>query len=120
MGECKARASQMQHDQGKQDRGIRDRFYKTQKWRNVQAAYKKAAGGLCERCLKCGMIRPGKFVHHKIHLTDENVYFPEIALDFENLELLCVDCHAAEHSRRRYIVDADGFAHTKASGPARG
>ena len=91
----------------------RDQFYSTQKWRDVRAAYRKSVGGLCERCLACGLIRPGRFVHHKIHLTDDNVDDPAVALAFENLELLCIDCHAAEHDSHRYVIDASGCCHAK-------
>lgn len=91
----------------------RDQFYSTQKWRDVRAAYRKSVGGLCERCLACGLIRPGRFVHHKIHLTDDNVDDPAVALAFENLELLCTDCHAAEHDSHRYVIDASGCCHAK-------
>lgn len=68
---------------------------------------------MCERCLKAGIIRPGEMVHHKKHLTEENLNDPAVALNFANLELLCRDCHAAEHAKRRYWVDVDGFVHTK-------
>lgn len=96
----------------KRDNGI-DWFYKTQAWRKARAAYLKTAGGLCERCLKAGLIRAGEFVHHKEHLTPENVKDPAVALNPENLELLCRDCHMAEHSQRRYAVDANGFVHVR-------
>ena len=85
-------------------------FYHTQAWKQTQAAYVKQAGGLCERCLRNGLITAGVIVHHKIHLTPENIANPEIALNKENLELLCRDCHAAVHMKKikRYKVDANG------------
>lgn len=88
-------------------------FYGTQRWRKVSNAYRKSVGGLCERCLACGVIRPGKFVHHKIHLTDENYLDESIALNPENLELLCIECHAKEHDSRRYTIDISGHCHAK-------
>jgi len=36
-------------------------------------------------------------VHHKIKLTPYNVNNPEVALNWENLQLLCIDCHNREH-----------------------
>lgn len=84
-------------------------FYKSQAWKQTQAAYKKAAGGLCERCQKCGLIVPGVIVHHRIHLTPDNIHDPDIALSWANLELLCRECHGKEHgNERRYHVDAIG------------
>lgn len=95
----------------------REQFYNTKKWQDIRAAYRKSVGGLCERCLACGVIRPGKFVHHKIHLTDDNIECPEITLSFANLELLCIECHAKEHDSRRYVIDVNGNCHTKNERP---
>lgn len=87
-----------------------DWFYKTTAWEACRDAYIRSVGGLCERCYAKGRITPGVIVHHKIHLTPENAHDPEITLSFDNLELLCRNCHAIEHSRtgRRYTVDMFG------------
>lgn len=74
-----------------------EKFYWTRQWARTRTAYRKARGGLCERCLAKGIIAPGDIVHHKIHLTPENIGDVSLSLDFSNLELLCRDCHAAEH-----------------------
>lgn len=39
----------------------------------------------------------GRVVHHKIHLNSKNIFNPNITMSFENLELLCQDCHNKEH-----------------------
>ena len=85
-------------------------FYKSQAWKKTRAAYAKSMGGLCERCLKYGHYNPGEIVHHKIHITPENITNPDIALNFDNLELLCRDCHAYMHTGvvKRYKVDGFG------------
>ena len=85
-------------------------FYGSKAWKECRKAYAKSKGGLCERCLKAGLYRPGYVVHHKIYLSDDNLNDPSIALNWENLELLCRECHEAEHARnkRRYVVDAMG------------
>ena len=81
-------------------------FYHSKEWKRCQADYVKAAGGLCERCRERGLIVPGVIVHHKIHLTPDNIKMPEVATGFDNLELLCRDCHAKEHKpAKRYKVD---------------
>ena len=72
-------------------------FYKSKAWKVTRKAYFDSQQGLCERCRKLGFITPGEIVHHKVHLTPENITDPKISLNFENLELLCRDCHAAEH-----------------------
>lgn len=72
-------------------------FYRSQAWRDTRDAYFRMRHGLCERCWQHGRVTPGEIVHHKVHLTPENIDDPEITLSFDNLELLCRDCHAEEH-----------------------
>lgn len=62
-------------------------------------------------CVRCG--RPGEIVHHKVHLTPENISDLSIALGEDNLELLCRECHAIEHEESQptapgLMFDADG------------
>ena len=89
-------------------------FYKSAAWVNCRDSYIKSVGGLCERCYKHGTIRHGEIVHHKIHLTPENINNPEVTLNYNNLELLCRYCHAAAHKgpQKRYIVDEEGKVYT--------
>ena len=48
-------------------------------------------------------------MHHKIRLTPENINNPEIALNWENLELLCEACHHEEHKNGiRWRADGEG------------
>lgn len=68
-------------------------FYNSERWRRCRQAYIDERmlidGGKCEECHK----RLGLIVHHRMHLTSENITDPEITLGFENLELVCKDCH---------------------------
>ena len=75
-------------------------FYNTYAWRKCKSAYKQKVGGLCERCLKRGLIKPGTQVHHKIRITPENMTDPAVTLSFDNLELLCDRCHEEEHGHQ--------------------
>lgn len=68
------------------------RFYKSKAWEQCRLAFVSSKFGLCERCY-----RPGNIVHHKIYLTPYNINDPEITLGWDNLELLCQDCHNKEH-----------------------
>ena len=54
---------------------------------------------LCQRCHE----RPGKIVHHKIHITPFNINNPMITLSFKNLEYVCQECHNEEHMHRGAI-----------------
>ena len=89
-------------------------FYWSNKWRNMSRLYKQKAGGLCERCNAKGLVIPGEIVHHKIYLNANNVHDHKISLNMDNLELLCRNCHAEEHSnyknkrKNRYSLDNVG------------
>ena len=85
-------------------------FYKSQAWKKCRDAYTKSQGGLCERCRAKGLIVPGVIVHHKIHISEDNITDPSITLCFDNLQLLCRDCHADAHKGHtaRYKVDEIG------------
>jgi len=67
-------------------------FYKSKAWERTRDAYIAYRHGLCERC-GAG----GKIVHHRVRLTPENIHDPAVTLSFDNLELLCQECHNREH-----------------------
>lgn len=68
-------------------------FYLSKEWRRARAYVFNRDAGLCVRC---GAL--GEIVHHKEHLTPQNISNPEIALGEDNLELLCRNCHALAHA----------------------
>lgn len=74
-----------------------DAFYHSKAWKDCRKGYSQFVGGLCERCLNNGVFTPGVIVHHKVHLTADNIKDPTIALSWSNLELLCKACHDDEH-----------------------
>lgn len=82
-------------------------FYSSDAWKKCRAAYRLSKAGLCERCIQQGKFNPGVIVHHKVHLTPQNIGDPNVSLNWDNLELLCRDCHAEEHGGggRRFFVD---------------
>ena len=94
-------------------------FYNSPAWIRTRKLYAKSKDGLCERCLAKGLYTPGKIVHHRIYLDDAGLRDPNIALSFDNLELLCQDCHNKEHNRkdpeRCYSFDAYGNIISKES-----
>lgn len=67
-------------------------FYASQAWHKCRAGYIAYRHGICERCGGLGTI-----VHHKVYLTPDNINDPEVSLNWDNLELLCQDCHNNEH-----------------------
>ena len=91
-------------------------FYSSKEWLATRDLYIKSVDGLCENCLKKNIYRPGKIVHHIIHLTPANINNPDITLNPKNLKLVCQDCHAEEHAtgpQLRYCFDDDGNVMTK-------
>lgn len=69
-------------------------FYKSKDWQRCREAYIASVFGLCER-KGCG--KPGYIVHHKIKLTPLNINDPNVTLNWDNLQYLCLDCHNREH-----------------------
>ena len=80
-------------------------FYKSMAWQRCRAAYISYRGGLCERCMANGVATPGKIVHHKEYIQMDNLCDPNVSLSFNNLELLCQECHNKEHFKRSRRFD---------------
>lgn len=85
------------------------KFYKSKAWQNTRKAYAASVGGLCEQCLKHGIYKAGEIVHHKQELSPDNINDTAISLCWDNLQLLCRDCHGKAHGNvKRYKVDEMG------------
>lgn len=54
-----------------------------------------------------GVAIHGYIVHHKCYIDANNIYDTSITLNFDNLELLCIDCHNKEHFANK-IFDSAG------------
>ena len=78
------------------------KFYNSAAWIKCREAYKQSVFGLCERCGQ-----PGDEVHHKVYLTPNNINDPAIALSWDNLELLCHECHTREHQNKHSATRED-------------
>lgn len=83
-------------------RNFASKFYKGKAWKKRSRDYRQTHP-LCERCLKKGLYVPAECVHHKIHITEENQYDQQILLGEANLESLCRQCHAEEHSQKESV-----------------
>lgn len=80
------------------------RFYGTKAWQDLRMVKIIQANGHCERCGKDFTDDTSQLIaHHKIHLTSETLSDPKIALNPENVEILCPKCHAHYHDDRGYI-----------------
>lgn len=67
-------------------------FYNSKKWLKIRKQKINMELGLCEICK-----HPGYIVHHKIHITPENVNDPNITINPNNLQYLCLQCHNKVH-----------------------
>lgn len=73
-------------------RAFAAKFYASKQWKRTEAAVMKAYAYTCQRCG-----RPARIVHHKTWLTPDNINDPNVTLNWDNLEPLCIDCHNREH-----------------------
>jgi len=83
-----------------------NRFYRSAAWQQARLLKITSANGRCE---KCGGV--GEEVHHVVHVTPSNVEDLNVALNQDNLILLCKECHNKEHERFRknkQKFDGDG------------
>ena len=67
-------------------------FYNSKEWEITRKSVLMRDRFLCVRCG-----RPAEEVHHKKHITPENIGDPSVTLNMDNLESLCKDCHFNEH-----------------------
>lgn len=71
-------------------------FYTSPIWRRTQARILEERHHECERCKKKGLAVMARTVHHREYLRRR----PELALDDDNLEAICEQCHYDEHHRK--------------------
>ncbi|KMJ55222.1 hypothetical protein AB685_28400 [Bacillus sp. LL01] len=70
-------------------------FYQSKEWKQVRALAFERDNGLCQRCLKRGVLKPANVVHHLVEVKEDW----NRRLDLEILESLCHKCHNSEHKR---------------------
>ncbi len=78
-------------------------FYCRKDYLSLAQACKVKSGGVCARCgeiFELGELRP----HHIIELTLDNIDDINITLNPQNIEVLCEDCHNAQHHRFGHTV----------------
>lgn len=83
------------------------KFYRSLAWRQCRTAYIASIYGLCAKCDN----EPGLILHHKIALNSQNINNPDITLNFDNLEFLCLTHHNAingKQAEQRYFFDSNG------------
>lgn len=85
------------------------KFYDSGEWKKLRAEIKKRDNYECQECKRQGRLSidtneysesaKRKKIQLVVHHIKELDHHPELALDKENLETVCVDCHNKEHGR---------------------
>ena len=70
-------------------------FYNSKEWKILRKNKWESSNGLCEKCLEKGIVKCGIEVHHKIPIGKDW----SKRLDYDNLILLCKECHNYSHNR---------------------
>ncbi|WP_256815571.1 HNH endonuclease [Cytobacillus sp. Bac17] len=87
----------------------KSKFYNSGEWKKLRAEIKKRDNYECQECKRQGRLsidtneyseRAGrKKIQLVVHHIKELEHHPDLALDEDNLETVCVDCHNKEHGR---------------------
>jgi 5-methylcytosine-specific restriction endonuclease McrA len=77
----------LDYDRNRRDREAA-RFYQSAPWRNLRRL-KLAQDPLCEPCREKARYVPAKQVHHRKPRRTH----PDLALDIDNLQSVCIPCH---------------------------
>lgn len=86
------------------------RFYASKRWRDLRTVLVAERHGVCDRCGKDFSADTSKLIaHHKEHLTDETLKDPAVAVDPQNIEIVCQKCHAHYHADRGYTKKKQVF-----------
>ena len=72
-----------------------NKFYQSKEWHELRMAKWVSANGLCELCLKNGIINEAREIHHIVPIEKDW----SKRLDYDNLLALCSDCHNQQHLR---------------------
>jgi 5-methylcytosine-specific restriction enzyme A len=71
------------------------KFYKSKEWLQLRKEVLERDNYECQSCKRKGRYRKAKNVHH----IKEVKTHPELALDKDNCESICIQCHNDEHKR---------------------
>lgn len=75
------------------------KLYLSKAWVDLRRALIQSRGPVCQTCGEIISDTSTLIGHHKKELTPENVNDPLIALNPNNVELICSTCHNKEHKR---------------------
>ena len=77
-------------------------IYNSREWKELRIAKLRSTNGLCEECMKEGIVTSAHAVHHR-HPIEESTSKAEMrkwAFMWENLVSVCDACHAKIHKEQ--------------------
>ena len=77
-------------------------IYNSREWKELRIAKLRSTNGLCEECMKQGIVTSAHAVHHR-HPIEESTSKAEMrkwAFMWENLVSVCDACHAKIHKEQ--------------------
>lgn len=77
-------------------------FYNSKAWQRCRKSYIVKVYGLCEWCGE-----PGYIVDHIEELTPNNINDPDITLNHDNLQYLCLDDHNKKTFQKYNVTRQD-------------
>ena len=74
-------------------------IYNSREWKELRIAKLRSTNGLCEECLKDGIVTSARCVHHVVPIETARTKdeMRRLAFDWNNLMSLCKSCHARIH-----------------------
>ena len=76
-------------------------IYNSREWKELRIAKLRSTNGLCEECMKEGIVTPARCVHHVVPIetarTKDEMRRLAIDCGLQGLKSLCFACHARIH-----------------------
>ena len=76
-------------------------IYNSREWKELRIAKLRSTNGLCEECMKEGIVTPARCVHHVVPIetarTKDEMRRLAIDCGLQGLKALCFPCHARIH-----------------------
>ena len=86
---------------GVSDKVAKDKadIYNSREWQELRISKLRSTNGLCEECLKQGIVTSARCVHHVVPIETARTKYEmkRLAFDANNLRALCFACHARIH-----------------------
>ena len=79
----------------------KNRIYNSKRWKELRIAKLRSTNGLCEECMKQGIVTAARCVHHVVPIetarTKDEMRRLAIDCGLQGLKSLCFACHARIH-----------------------